>query len=101
MLQVELKQAADEERYEEAAKLRDEVASLRKELAGSALTLVGEQKVGHVVECLLSISVLLPPVCVLVPILLCARHQDLRYQEAAQLLLLLLLLLLLSYRGCK
>jgi len=43
-MEVELQKAADEERYEQAAKLRDEVAAIRKELAGSALTLVGEKK---------------------------------------------------------
>jgi len=42
-MEVELQQAASDERYEEAAKLRDEVAAIRKELAGSALTLVGEK----------------------------------------------------------
>ena len=51
-MQAELKEAAEQERYEEAAQLRDEVAALRKEIAGNALAIVGEKKVSvKVVSC--------------------------------------------------
>ena len=43
--------ASEEERYEDAARLRDEAAALRKELTGSALAVAGakkEKKVGDV-----------------------------------------------------
>eukprot|EP00960_Hanusia_phi_P075813 768471-Hanusia_phi.AAC.3 len=43
-LEEEMLQAASDEKFEEAAKLRDEIESLRKELASKALTTVGEKK---------------------------------------------------------
>jgi hypothetical protein len=39
-----VRQAAEEEKYEEAAVLRDQVALLRKELAGNAVAVVGEKQ---------------------------------------------------------
>ena len=47
--------ASEEERYEDAARLRDEAAALRKELTGSALAVPGakkEKKVGAVERCI-------------------------------------------------
>ena len=43
-MEQQVRQAAEEEKYEEAAVLRDQVALLRKELAGNAVAVVGEKK---------------------------------------------------------